>query len=227
MLPSALLITFRGGQIAIMITDFFQAQYVNVVFLILLFVLLWKFGLTDVIETMKTAPQDASLLNPFKQSGIPDFNMFYFFIMAFNAVYTYMAWQGNQGYNASAKSPHEAKMARILGAWRYGATWTVIMLIPIFAWVLMNSSSYTEEAAVAQAAIDALNDDGLERQLTVPIILSKLLPIGMTGLFVAAMLAAAISTDDTYLHSWGSILFRMFTFPSPVRSWRLKNTSAF
>jgi len=213
LLVTALLITFRGGQISIMITDFFQAQFVNIVFLLLLFVLLWKFGISEAFDTMKQAPAGESLINPFDQAGIPDFNMFFFFILAFNAVYSYMAWQGNQGYNASAKSPHEAKMARILGAWRYGATWTVIMIIPIFAWVIMNSPSFMSEAAIAQEAINALNDEGLERQLTVPIILRQMLPVGVTGLFVAAMLAAAISTDDTYLHSWGSIFIQDVYLP--------------
>ncbi|MCC5874735.1 MAG: sodium:solute symporter, partial [Candidatus Sumerlaeia bacterium] len=125
LLMIALALTIRGGQIAIMITDFLQAQFLNIVFLLILGVLLWHFTLSDVIETLKTAPSGQSMLDPFDQGDIPDFNMFFFFIMAFNAVYTYMAWQGNQGYNCAARNPHEAKMARILAAWRFGATWTV------------------------------------------------------------------------------------------------------
>ncbi len=215
LLCTALVITFRGGQIAIMVTDFLQAQYVNIVFLMLLFILLWKFGISDLFESMKVANADGgqSMLNPFDQDKLPDFTLGFFLIMAFNAIYSYMAWQGNQGYNCSARSPHEAKMARILGAWRQTGTWAVIALIPMFAYMIMNSSNYEAEAAIAQAAIENLGDEGLQRQLEVPIIMSKMLPIGMTGLFVAAMLAAAISTDDTYLHSWGSIFIQDVYLP--------------
>lgn len=209
----ALALTLRGGQIAIMITDFLQAQFLNIIFLLILGVLLWHFTLSDVIETLKSAPAGQSMIDPFDQGDIPDFNMFFFFIMAFNAVYTYMAWQGNQGYNCAARTPHEAKMARILAAWRFGATWTVIMLIAIFAWVLMNGNLAPELTATAQETITGLDNEGLERQLTVPIALKQLLPVGIFGLFVVAITAAAISTDDTYLHSWGSIFIQDVYLP--------------
>lgn len=213
LLGVALTLTLRGGQIAIMITDFLQAQFLNIIFILILFVLLWHFSLSDIVATLKTAPEGQSMLNPFDQADVPDFNMFFFFIMAFNAIYTYMAWQGNQGYNCAAKNPHEAKMARILAAWRFGATWTVIMLIAIFAWVLMNGNLAPEMTAAAEGTLSGLGNEGLERQLTVPIALQQLLPVGVFGLFVVAIVAAAISTDDTYLHSWGSIFIQDVYLP--------------
>lgn len=212
-LTTALLITFRGGQVAIMVTDFFQAQYMNVIFLVLFFVFLYQFGLLDSIEALKKGAEGKSMLNPFDQGKVPDFNIFFYMIGAFNVIYTYMAWQGNQAYNCSAKTPHDAKMARILGGWRYGVTWTVILLIPLFAYVLHHSPSHTEQAAQASAAITALGDEGLQRQLEVPLTLKEMLPMGLFGLFVAAMIAAAISTDDTYLHSWGSIFVQDVIMP--------------
>ncbi len=213
LLGVAVTITLRGGQLAIMVTDFFQAQYVNVVFLVIMVVLLYKFGLTDIFATLEKAPEGKSLLNPFKQGKIPDFNAWFFVIGAFNAVYTYMAWQGNQGFNCAAKSPHEAKMAKVLGQWRMGVTWTVIALIPICAYVLLNGNLFPEEAARARAAIEAVSDPGLQRQLMVPLALREMLPAGVLGLFVAAMLAAAISTDESYLHSWGSIFVQDVVLP--------------
>lgn len=213
LLATALVITFRGGQIAIMITDFFQAQFINIVFLLLIVALFIKFGLGDMVETLQQAPEGQSMINPFDQKEIPNFTLMFFLISAFNVVYTYMAWQGNQGYNCAARTPHDAKMARILAAWRYGATWTVILLIPMFAYVFMNGANWTAEAVSVQASIDGLADEGLQRQLTVPIALKAMLPVGIIGLFVASMLAAAISTDDTYLHSWGSIFIQDVLMP--------------
>ncbi len=213
MLAVAVTITLRGGQLAIMVTDFFQAQYVNIVFLVLMGVLLWRFGWTDIIATLQKAPEGRSMLNPFKQGEIPDFNVGFFLIGAFNIVYTYMAWQGNQGFNCAAKNPHEAKMAKVLGQWRMGVTWTVIALIPICAYVLLNGNLFPEEAARARAALDAVQDPGLQRQLLVPLALREILPVGVLGLFVAAMLAAALSTDESYLHSWGSIFIQDVVLP--------------
>ena len=43
--------------------------------------------------------------------------------------------------------------------------------------------------------------------------LAAILPIGLMGLMCAAFLAAFISTHDTYLHSWGSILIQDVILP--------------
>jgi len=213
LLGTALTITFRGGQIAIMVTDFLQAQYLNVVFIVVIAALVYKFGFSEIAATLKAASAGKSMLNPFGQEKVEDFNVFFFIIAAFNVVYTYMAWQGNQGYNCSARTPHDAKMARILGGWRFCATWTIITLIPIFAYVFYHSPAFAMEADGARAGLAALSDEGLERELAVPTALRGLLPGGVLGLFAAAMLAASVSTDDTYLHSWGSILIQDVVMP--------------
>jgi len=44
-------------------------------------------------------------------------------------------------------------------------------------------------------------------------VLTKLLPVGLMGAFAAVMLAAFISTHDTYLHSWGSIFIQDVVMP--------------
>ncbi|MCK7469596.1 MAG: hypothetical protein MZU95_01400 [Desulfomicrobium escambiense] len=56
--------------------------------------------------------------------------------------------------------------------------------------------------------LDGLGSDALRSQLTVPIALTKLLPVGLMGAFAAVMLAAAIGCNETYLHSWGSIFIQ-------------------
>ena len=46
-----------------------------------------------------------------------------------------------------------------------------------------------------------------------PFVLSEVLPVGLLGAFAALMLAAFISTHDTYLHSWGSIFIQDVIMP--------------
>lgn len=213
LLSIAVYITFSGGQISIMFTDFFQGQFVNIAFLIIITYLLVTFGWSNIIDNLKTLPKGKSMLNPFDQGEIPDFTFSFFAIQAFLALYGYMAWQGNQGFNCAAKNPHEARMSRILGMWRANVTYLSFALLPICAYIFLNNVTYSSESSIVTSALTAIDDPQIRSQVTVPVALQAILPVGITGIFCAVILAAAISTDDTYLHSWGSIFIQDVVMP--------------
>lgn len=213
MLSIAVSFTLCGGMIAVMITDFFQAQFTNIAFVVMMLVLFLQFGWGDIIATLREAEPGKSLINPFDQGELKDFDFWFFAIFAFKAFYNCLGWQGAQGYNCSAKSPHEAKMARVLGEWRSGVTYLMLMMMPICIYVLMHNNVWVEQAAAVQANVDQISDPQIRKQMLTPIGLAEVLPPGVVGLFCAAMIAAAISTDDTYLHSWGSIFIQDVVMP--------------
>ena len=61
--------------------------------------------------------------------------------------------------------------------------------------------------------LDKISSETLKTQLRAPLVLAEVLPIGLFGAFAALMLAAFVSTHDTYLHSWGSILVQDVIMP--------------
>ncbi len=213
LLAIALFFVFVGGQITVMVTDFIQGIFTSVVFLIILFFLFRAFEWTTLVETLKGSPADASLIHPFHTAKIESFNVFFFIIGIFGSVYTTRAWQGSQGYNSAAKSAHEAKMAGIIGFWRGIVMTLLLMLLPVAAYVVMHSPAYAALAGNVNVSLDAIQSDTIRTQMTVPLVLAKLLPRGILGLFCGVMLAAFISTHDTYLHSWGSIFVQDVIVP--------------
>ena len=234
LLVISLVFVFLGGQITVMITDFIQGMFANVAFLIIQFVIFWMFDWGEIISVLETAPQNASRINPFEASAVEGFNFWYFVIMAVISVYAWRAWQGSQGYFCSAKSAHEAKMAGILGEWRGMVLFLVLMLLPIGAWVVMHHPDQTETAGQVSQALEVIDNERIQRQMTVPVVLVKTLPVGVAGLLCAVMLAAFISTHDTYLHSWGSIFiqdvilpFRKKPFTPRQHVWLLRGSITF
>ncbi len=218
LLGGAVFITLTGGQISVMVTDFIQGQLSNIAFLVLMGVLLVLFPWSLIVETLAQAPAGESKLNPFDAKSLPDFNPWFFLILTFLSVYNYMVWQGSQGYNSSATSPHEARMAGILGQFRSGVTYMLIPLAAVCAYVLLHAPSHQAATEATRATLDAIGDPQLAKQMTTTVALSQILPVGVMGLFAAVMLMAALSTDTTYLHSWGSIFVQ--DVYSPIRRLR-------
>jgi len=213
MLSLALYFAFTGGQIAIMLTNFVQGIICMVVLLAACLILFNQFGWKTISEALAMAPENQSLVNPFKISGISGFNMQFFLIQYFLWVYCWKAWQGTQGYNAAAKTPHEARMSQVVGTWRYFAQEMIVPIFAVCAIAALYHPSFATQMAGVKEAISALPDDQMQSQMTVPLVLGHVLPIGMMGALTAVLLAAAISTDESYLHSWGSIFIQDVVMP--------------
>ncbi len=213
LLSVSLYFVFAGGQIAVIITDFLQGTFINIVFIILIIYLIMNFSWDQITQGLITAPENASMINPFKTSHVKDFNLWYFLIGVVGVLYNAMSWQGTQGYNASAKSAHEAKIGGVLEGWRGIPQTLMLMFIPIIAYVVLNHPDYAQIASSVTQQISSGETEAIRSQLKVPMVLSHILPRGLMGAFVAVMLAAFISTHDTYLHSWGSIFIQDVVMP--------------
>lgn len=209
----ALFTALAGGQISIMIIDFVQGVLMMIIFVVVLLFLFNKFSWNSIIAGLQTAPPGHSMVNPFKTGKVADFNIFYFLIGIFGQIYNARSWQGNSGFNASARSPHEAKMAGILSNWRSFVQQACLLLIPLAAYAVLHDSAFASLAAPIQhrlSQIPNLTDRG---EMTVPVFLTAILPTGLMGLFGAVILSSAISCDNTYLHSWGSIFIQDVILP--------------
>lgn len=206
MIGLALFFTFAGGQISVIITDFLQGWLFYIVFIGTSVFLIMKFGWGHIMEVLVAkAPEGKSMINPFAQGDVPDFNAMFFLMLTFITIYTYKAFQGQQGYNTSARTPHEAKMANVLMAFRLVISWLLYLVVPICAWVMFKSPEWTNEAAAVNAELAKISDEQIRIQMTTPLAMVELIPVGLFGLICAVIIAAAVSSDDTNLLSWGSI----------------------
>ena len=231
-----------GGQIAIMVTDFVQGVFCNLAFIVFI-LFIFKLGSWDasgglvswdqINDSLSTTPGH-SHVNPFSSSGIRGFNYWYYLIGLLSLFYSRGAWQGSMGYAAAAKNPHERRMAGILGGWRGMAQSLMIMLFPLAVIVFMNQPEFANVKEAIETTLAATKDSQLKEQGLVPTALSLIMPTGLLGLFVAVMFAAMLSTDDTYLHSWGSIFiqdvimpFRKKQFTPKQHIWALRLSIVF
>lgn len=209
---SSLSVALFSGQIAVIITDFFQSTFVNLVLLFILVLILIKFPLSDVFDGLLIAEPGKSRVNPF-DSGQSDFNPLFFFIGMGASLLNVVAWQGMSGYQVSATSPHEQKMAGVIGNFKSWSLWTIMTLIPIVAYMIMNHPGYAESAKKVTEMLSTIENAQIRDQMTVPVTMLLYMPPGLIGAFAAVMIVAFISTNDTYMHSWGSIFIQDLLSP--------------
>ena len=217
LLGIALTFVYTGGQVAVIVTDFVQGVFVNLVFVALVLYLFGHVHWEQILETLNMAPERASLINPFQTSQVEDFNFVYFLIGIFGLLYGTMSWQGTQAYNASGISAHETKMAGVLNNWRGFPQNLFLLLVPIMAYTVLRHPDFAPVAQAVRDALGGVDNEAVRSQLRTPLVLTHLLPVGFMGAFAAVMLAAFVSTHDTYLHSWASILVQDVILPFRAR----------
>jgi solute:Na+ symporter, SSS family len=208
-----LLLVIKGGQISIMITDFFQGLIVNIVLVIIIVFFLLQFNWSQIYVAAASAPVNASIVNPFKTSAVKDFNFWYFVIGIVGILYTKLSWQGSQAYNASSKTAHEAKMGDVLCNWRTIIYTSALLFIPIIAYTVMHNPEFAGFKANVDTTVGNIDNNALKSQLIVPLVLQQTLPHGLIGAFIAIMFAASITCHAPYLHSWGAILIQDVIIP--------------
>ncbi len=209
----ALYFVFTGGQIAVLITEFMQGVFTNFAVLLIIIFCLFFVNWDQIFHAVITAPKDASLINPYKTSAVPDFNIWYFLINVVGVIYVKLSWQGAQGFNSSAKSAHEAKMGEVLGNMRDIPKWLFLVFIPIIAYTILHNPDFSGIANSVQHIISGIGNTEVQNQLRIPMVLSNILPVGLMGAFFVLMMVASISTHDSYMHSWGSIFIQDIIMP--------------
>lgn len=213
LLSLAMFMIFAGGMVSIVVTDFLQGVFCFAIFVFICFWLLSQFPWPVLERAMLAMPEGTSCVNPFGLGEERNFNIIYWAISAFTLFYAARAWQGDQGYNSAALNAHEARMAQILNGWRYRSLMLVTIIVPLAVRAFLTQPEYADAAAPVHAALAEAPTDAVRAELRTPLAMSIMLPAGVLGLFVAAMLGAAVSTDEAYLHSWGSIFVQDVLLP--------------
>ncbi|MCA9295014.1 MAG: hypothetical protein KC983_00825, partial [Phycisphaerales bacterium] len=127
--------------------------------------------------------------------------------------YARMSWQGEQAYYTSARTAHEAKMGGVLSLWQLQIRLLFLVVVPVLAYVMLTNPAWSDVQTSVGMAMNEIEVHGVREQMRVPLVLADVLPPGVRGIMAAMMLAAFISTHNTYLHSWGSILIQDIVLP--------------
>ena len=138
----AMVALWPAGRISLLVTDTVQGMLSYPIFAL---VAAWIFFRFDWHETMEPVMMNRvpgeSFLNPFDIDKLRDFNLFALGVWLMSTVLQRASWFGNDTSSAG-RTPHEQKMAGVLGSWRNGYAYTMIGLVTLLVITVMNHGRY-------------------------------------------------------------------------------------
>lgn len=209
-LTICVIMTTTAGQVSVLLTDCAEGMFSQIFYLfIAIALLIWVFDWSITKHVLLDTVSGKSLVSPFDSSGFEDFNMWYVLIGIIGGTfYRTIAWQNSHAFNASAASPHEARMGSVLGHWRNFAAGVMVTLLSVCALTYFKTHN-----AEINAAMSGVTDPSVRSQMESPLALMMMLPVGVKGMLLSIALMGIIAGDGIHLHSWGSIFVQDVVVP--------------
>jgi SSS family solute:Na+ symporter len=212
-LTCVVLMLTTGGQITLMVTDCVEGLFSLVVLLVVIVVLYLAISWPHVAQTLANRPAQNSMLNPFDAWQVSDFNIAYVAMALAITLYGTLAVQNTQGFNAAARSPHESRMAGILGNWRLNTRIALLTTIGVVLVTFLRHPDFAHAAEPANKLISSIPNPQIRKQMTLTAALRYLLPPGIKGLFCSTMIMGLLAGDCSHMHSWSSIFVQDVILP--------------
>ncbi len=195
----ALFFVNSGGQISVMITECAQGMVACFAYVAIAIAVVLLVPWPHEVAALQTAPANASLLNPFHTGQTKDFNAAFYLIGIFLTTYGYQTWLGGQGYMTAARTPHEQRMGTIIQGWRSMPLGLMSLVLPLGAFTLLHDPHYAAQAAHINHTISLIGSKSIQDEMTVPITLAALLPVGIKGLLTMVVVFLSFTCHDTYM----------------------------
>ena len=192
------LYTIMGGMVSVLITDYLQFIMMSIGLLVVTIMIFVKIGWTEMIRAVDTH-HGAGGFNPFVH---PDMGPAYVIFNAFVALAVVLTWQTMIQRVLSAKDSTTGRKI-----YRGTSPFFVCRFLLPGIWGI---------AALAVLTPDQIGEDTI---LAMPKLLSTFVPPILMGVVVAAMLAADMSTDASYMLTWGSVIYNDIMAPFHKHRW--------
>ncbi len=201
LLIAVMIYTIMGGMLSVLVTDFLQFVVMSAGLLIITFLVLGRLGWGTLTETV-SAHYGAGGFNPFVAKGLG-----WPFVVSNILTNTaaVLTWQAVIARLLASRDSDTGRKVYQGTAFFFVSRWMIPGIWGIAALAVVTPD------VVARIGLQFGESDG--SLFAMPYLLSQIVPAGLMGLLVAAMLAADMSTDSSYMLTWGSVIYNDILAP--------------
>ena len=202
MLVLVLAYTILGGMISVVLTDYIQFIVLSFGIILTCGIAVHTLGWSNIVDTVRASHGEPGF-NPLHEGG--GFGPAYVAWMVFTAgLVSCAVWQTAVMRACAAESTAVVKKLYTWSSIGFLIRFMVPQFLGIcaFVYLFQNPAARPIFFTPGGAPVD---DSALTLQ-AMPVFLSQILPTGLIGLIGAGLLAAFMSTHDSYLLCWASVL---------------------
>lgn len=157
----AITVLWPGGTLSLIVTDCFQGLLSYPIFVTFTLYLVCRFSWNEeIVPVMLDRASGESFLNPYDIEQLRDFNIFALAVSVINSIINKASWIG-AGSTSAGRTPHEQKMAGILGNWRTGFSTLMCTFLAFGLITLMTHDNFSNEAKNVRLALTERISDEL------------------------------------------------------------------
>ncbi|MCC6794040.1 MAG: sodium:solute symporter family protein [Candidatus Hydrogenedentes bacterium] len=205
--------TVLGGMLSVLVTDFLQFIVMSLGLIAVTVLILYSIGWASLVNTVETH-YGAGGFNPFANSSMGwSFIIFNAFV---NTAAT-LTWQTTIQRLLAAKDTDTGRRVYTRTSFFFVCRWLIpvmwgVAALAVFAPTSVDLATHTFVAGgQTHSTLHAM-----------PLFLGTFVPVGLTGILIAAMLAADMSTDSSYMLTWASVIYNDILAPFRKKNWSEK-----
>ena len=212
MILLVLVYTALGGMVSVVITDYVQFVVLSFGLLLACALAVVKVGWSNLVDGVNTIHGDGGF-NPFATDGAGGSYVGWMFFMG---VISCAVWQTAVMRACAAESVAVVKRMYLWSSLGFMIRFMIPQFIGICALVYFFQSGEQGGRPASWTVGNKIFFEGdIDATMrAMPVFLGQLLPMGIIGLVAAGMIAAFMSTHDTYLLCWASVLTEDVVNPS-------------
>jgi solute:Na+ symporter, SSS family len=216
LLALVLVYTVLGGMISVIVTDYIQFVVLAFGLLLATWLAIAKLGWDNIFATVEKTMGEGGF-NPLVSEG--HFGVEYVLWMAFLGIVGCALWP-----TAVARALAMESTETVKRSFRWSSiSFTIRFLLPYFWGIcaLVFFVQHEPTLATAFGVGDAPLPNGEQPAnalYAMPLFMGRLLPMGVIGIVSAAMIAAFMSTHDSYLLCWSSVIVQDVIAPLSRKS---------
>ncbi len=203
LLVLALVYTALGGMVSVIITDYLQYVVLSFGTIIAVVYVSSQLGFDNIFNTISSSMGERGLNPLLPESGFGPEYILWMIITA--GLVSCAIWPTAVSRALAADSEKTVKKQYMWASITFMIRFLVPMFLGICAFVYLQSNAELGKVFAGKQALSNL--------YAMPVFLGKVLPLGLIGIITAAMIAAFMSTHDSYLLVWSSVITQDIVAP--------------